>query len=136
MLPPSWKSEVQKAVEEAANRDAHKREASEAEKSAAITSQLSALVDQLEGQEEREKRPKQIKIWTDFITLILVALTAVFTGLAWWVFRGQLHVFEGQFTEMQKVYGPIKESADAATSAADTAKNALIQRDRAFVFVK
>lgn len=123
MLPPSWKSEAQKALEEATNRNAAKREVSEAEKSAAITTQLSALVNQLKGQEERERRPREIKVWTDAITLLLVAATAIFTGLAWWIFRGQLHVFEGQLAEMQKVYGPIEESADAAKNSADAARN-------------
>ena len=40
----------------------------------------------------------------DVFTLFLVAATALFTGLAWWVFKGQL-------AEMQRVYGPVSEQA-------------------------
>jgi hypothetical protein len=65
MLPPSWKSEIEKAVKQEANRSGAERETRDADKSAAIASQLSALVDQLKGEENREKRPKQIKIWID-----------------------------------------------------------------------
>ena len=129
MLPPSWKSEVEKSIEEEANRSAAKRESSNAEQSAAIARQLTALIDQLKGEEDREKRPKQIKIWTDAITLFLVAATAVFTGLAWLVFKEQLG-------EMQRAYGPISEQAVAATSAAKTASDALTKAQRPFVYQK
>ena len=53
---------------------------------------------------EEAKRPKQIKKGMDVFTLFLVAATALFTGLAWWVFKGQL-------AEMQRVYGPVSEQA-------------------------
>jgi hypothetical protein len=55
-------------------------------------------------------------------------LTVYFTYRSW-------RTFEAQLGEMQKVYGPIEKSANAAKDAAETAKSALIDVQRAFVFV-
>lgn len=126
MLPSSWKSEIQKTVEETTNSSDAERKARETEQSAAIASQLAALVNQLKGEEERVEQPKQIKKWTDAITLGFVFLTVIFTGLSWCAFRDQLGVFKEQLGEMQRVYGPIKEQADAA-------KGAMIATSRAWL---
>jgi len=83
-----------------------------------MTGALTAIKKFFEGEVQKEEGPKKIKLWMDSITLILVAGTAFFTGAAWWVFKGQLHIFQEQLSEMQKVYSPIKESADAAKDSA------------------
>src|ERR1700688_288715 len=112
MLPPSWKSEVQKAVEEATAADRDQRKAEQNEASANFAAAINSLRDtqtaQTNSEDSNEKKNQAI----NKATLVLVAFTVLFTGLSWSAFRNQL-------TEMQKVYGPIKESADAARDAAN-----------------
>lgn len=73
---------------------------------------FAALIDAVkkEGiayrkEEQREDRSKKFREWT---TIVLIALT--FVAICW-----QVH-------EMIRVYGPIKEQADAAQKAANAAK--------------
>src|SRR5690348_16065585 len=107
MLPPSWKSEVQKAVEEAATTDKNQREAQQNEAGTKIAAAINALRDaqaaQTTSEDANEKKSQAI----NKATLFLVAFTVLFTGLSWLAFRDQL-------TEMRNAYGPIKQSADAA----------------------
>jgi hypothetical protein len=120
MLPPS--REIEKSIQETERSSSEERETRETEQSAAITSALAALKNHFEGEAKKEQTPKKIKIWTDTITLALVAATALFTGLAWWVFKGQLR-------EMEKTYGPIKQSADATKAALIAGQRAWVRID-------
>src|ERR1043166_7618626 len=106
MLPDSWKRDIEESIEKAQRRSDEGHKSSDTEKGAAIVAALTAIKHHFEREAEKERRPKKIKIWTDAITLLLVAFTALFTGLAWWVFRGQLR-------EMEKVFEPISQQAQS-----------------------
>ncbi len=90
MLPPSWKSEVQKAVEETANADRQQREAQQNNASADITAAIIALRDAQHAQTSSEDANEQKNRPINKITLTFVFLTAIFTGLSWLAFRAQL----------------------------------------------
>jgi hypothetical protein len=76
----------------------------------------------------------------DIATVVLLFATALFTALAWYVFRSQLQTFNEQLTEMRKVYQPIndqavaaKDAAIAAQASASTAEKALIAGERPWI---
>lgn len=114
MLPPSWKGEVQKTVEETANANREQRKAEQNNAAAQIAASIKILSDAQETQTSHEDRNDKKNRAISVVTLGLVFLTVIFTGLSWCAFRDQL-------SEMQKVYPHIKESADAAKTASDAA---------------
>jgi hypothetical protein len=112
MLPPSWKSEVQKTVEETANADRENREAQNNDAAAKIAAAIDTLSNAQQTQTSHEDRNEKINVGMAILTIFLVFLTVVFTGLSWLAFREQL-------AEMKKVYGPVSDQADAAKKAAE-----------------
>jgi len=115
MLPPSWKSEVQKSVEEHANADREQRQTEQSDASTKIAAAISSLRDAQNTQTTHEDANQKTSVWLNSITIFLVFLTVIFTGLSWCAFHDQL-------TEMRKVYDPVVKSANAARDAADAAK--------------
>jgi hypothetical protein len=110
MLPPSRNGETEESIEEAAHRERKDRKAEQTNHTAAITASLAAINDQLKTHNERQDRNEKPKKWFDIATAAFVFATAVFSGLAWCVFRGQLH-------EMERAYAPIEQSALAAQNS-------------------
>lgn len=112
MLPPSWKSEVQKAIEETANASSERQKAEGEKNSAEIAAAIKRFVHAYDAQHDKPERKDKVKRLLDVTTVILLFGTAIFTGLGWLAFRSQL-------AEMRKVYDPIVKSANAARDAAD-----------------
>jgi len=94
MLPPSWKGEIEKAVEEKAHTSAEGQKAEAANNAAGIPQQIKALVDAYNTQHDKPERKDKLKRFLDIATVVLLFFTALFTGLAWLVFRGQLWISE------------------------------------------
>jgi hypothetical protein len=113
-LPPSWKGEVQKTIEETAQANRSQRETQTNNAAAQIATAIESLRDAQNTQTSREDSNAKINTALNGVTIFLVSLTVVFTGLSWCAFRDQL-------TETQRVYPEIKKSADAAKTAADAA---------------
>lgn len=63
------------------------------------------------NEREREDRQKTFREWATIFLLLLTFGAAFASAL----------VFQGQLIEMRKVYGPVKQSADATKDAADAA---------------
>ena len=103
MLPPSWKSELQRTVHEVNN----EANAQNVRIGADISSGLASIRQQLEITNARQASGERRQRFFDILTNALLLATVLFTGLSWWVFSDQL-------TEMRQVYKPIKEQADAA----------------------
>jgi len=136
MLPPSWKAETQKAVEEIISCHESKREANQDNAATKITASIDALRDaqncQTSHQDSGDKKNRTLSL----VTVALLFVTVFFTYKTW-------SAISDQVVEMRKVYDPIKQSADAAKAAAtaaqksaDLAEEALTRRDRAFVYYR
>lgn len=136
MLPPSWKSDIQKAIAKTTNASSERQNAQREQNATAIAKEIKCLVQAYNTQHNKPERRDRLKRLLDVGTFLLVLGTTIFTGLAWWAFKGQLHVFQEQLTEMQNAYTPIKQSADAAQKAAEVAEKTLVGTQRAFVFVR
>jgi hypothetical protein len=137
VLPENWKKEIEEAVDKATGRaDQASQRANE------IQSKISAGIDAVAGalnkQNEKHSREDSSKRSRETWTLCAVGAAAVFTL--------GLDVLSGcQLREMQKVYGPIKEQAEAAKNSAIAAQDAantasrnvdvLINSERARLFV-
>jgi hypothetical protein len=84
---------------------------------------VSTLVDAIkaEGRANRreEQREDSAKRWREWITIVLLGATVVAVGM-------QVH-------EMIKVYGPVKQQADAASTQSENSNKALIESQRAWV---
>jgi hypothetical protein len=72
----------------------------------------------------------------DQANIILLFLTFLAASAAAIGVFYQANIFSLQLTEMQKAYGPIKDSAIAATNSANTARDALLKAQRPFVYQK
>ena len=96
MSPSSWKSEVQKAVKEATAADNEKRMAEERKSSANISTAIDALREAQKTLTDHEDTNDQKNRTISKITLGLVALTVLFTGLSWYVFRSQLNEMQAE----------------------------------------
>jgi hypothetical protein len=110
MLPPSWKSESEETAKEAINADTEQRQPQQNNAASNISAAIKTLSDAQNTQTAHEDWHQKINVSLSGITILLVFLTAIFTGLSWCAFRDQL-------SEMKRVYGPIKEQADAARDA-------------------
>jgi len=133
MLPPLWKSEIQKAIEETANSDREQRQTEHNDAAAKIVTAINALSDAQKAQTSSEDRNEKKDRAISVATLALVFLTVVFTFLTWIVLSGQLE-------EMKKLYEPARQQAEAAKTAADAAtkqsqntERAIIEGQRAWV---
>ena len=140
MLPPSWKSEVQKAIEEATDADRQQREAQQNNAASQITTAINALSDaqnaQTSSEEGNERKDRAISI----VTLFLVFLTVIFTCLTWWTLSGQLTEMKSAGEQTKQLIEANGQLADAAnkqaTAAAENAKtahDAYIASQRAWV---
>lgn len=108
----SWKSKIEKAVEKAANANRKQWEAKTSDAAANIATAIDALRDAQNTQTTQEDSNQKISVALSCITIFLVFLTVIFTGLSWCAFRDQLHVLQ---------------SSDA------TFKNTLIAANRAWL---
>lgn len=125
-LPPSWKSEVQKTIEERINADAQDRHAQQLNAGAEITNALKAIGYAQQTQTSHTDTSDQRNRWINVVTLFFVFLTVIFTYKSW-------RTFEAQVEEMQKVYAPIKESADATKSQLLTTIDELHKSQRPWI---
>jgi hypothetical protein len=129
MLPPSWKDEIKKSVEETTNAEAEDRRAQEGGNAAKIAAAIIALRDAQNTRTEHLEAGDRKKRAIDLITIAVVSLTLIFTGLSWIAFYEQVH-------EMKLAYGPIKESAEAATKSANVAESTLVATNRPWISVE
>jgi hypothetical protein len=105
-LPPLWKREIQKAVKEGADRSSDERNRKHEEDRTAIAAPLHNLVQEFKAYQEKQGRTDEESSVRERATLAALIATVVFTALTFVVFHSQLD-------EMRKVYGPIKDQADA-----------------------
>lgn len=112
MMPPLRKSEVEQSIEEAI----HARQKNENKSdSAEIIAAINDFAVSYNDNHNKRDRKDKIKVFIDIATIFLLFCAALFTGSAWWVFREQLR-------EMERGYGQIKQSAEAAKASAEAAK--------------
>jgi hypothetical protein len=104
MLPPSWKSEIEEIVQEA------NHQSKQSNQGADTTAGLMAIKEQFKTANEQQASAERRQKRFDNFTALFVFATALFTGLSWWVFSGQL-------TEMKQVYKPIRQQADITRDA-------------------
>ncbi len=140
VLPPSWKGDVQKAVEEAVNTEADQRQAEQNDAAAKIAAAIKALGDAQNTQTAHEDRNEKINVTLAVITIFLVFLTVVFTGASWWVFSGQLEEMKSAGTQTKqlidanaKLAEAANKQASAAAENAKTAHDSYIASQRAWV---
>jgi hypothetical protein len=130
MLPPSWKSEVQKTVEDAANTDREKREVQNNDAAAKISAAIDTLSNAQQTQTSHEDRNEKINVGLAILTIFLVFLTVLFTGLSWLTFRDQLKEMKASSEQTNKIIDANVKLVDAATKQAEAAtENAKIARD-------
>lgn len=126
MLPPSWKGDIQKTVQEAGDAERQKREAEQTNAASRITTAIEALANAQATQTSHEDSHHKVNVGFNGVTIFLVFLTVIFTAASWYVFRNQLD-------EMKKVYEPIRQQAEVASSNLVYANRAwLIARNAAW----
>ena len=130
MLPSSWKTEVKEAIEEAANADREKRQAQNNDAATKITAAIDALGNAQQTQTSHEDRNEKINVGLAILTIFLVFLTVVFTGLSWLTFRDQLKEMKASAEQTNKIIAANAKLVDAATKQAEAAiDNAKIARE-------
>ncbi len=126
MLPPSWKSEVQEAIEETTNADCQQRKTEQNNAAANITAAINALADaqkaQITSEDSNEKKDRAIS----WVTLFLVFLTVVFTFLTWRTLSGQLDEMKNAGEQTRQL---IENNARLAEAAAQQAAAAVKQAE-------
>jgi uncharacterized protein (UPF0333 family) len=122
-LPPLWKREIQKAVEESADRAAHRRDRQDKEDSTAIARPLHDLVEEFKAYQEKQERSDEEAATRERVTIAAIILTVVFTFIT-------VIIFHSQLDEMKKAYLPVKDQAIAAIAAAESAKAAVELSDK------
>jgi hypothetical protein len=122
MLPPEREEQVEEPIQNAANRSDENRERIQHE----IVGPLNTLIDhfvsyknQQKAAEKGKRRREITTIWGIFITAGVALITAV-------IFACQLH-------EMEKVYPPIRDQANAAIAAAKASRDNFIVDQRPYV---
>lgn len=133
MLPPSWKGEVQEAVEEATNTDSEQRKARQSNAAAKIAASIDALRYAQEIQTSHEDQNENINIGLAVTTIFLVFLTVIFTGLSWCAFREQLHEMQASGEQTKKIIEAANQQAAAANESAKTTRDAYVASQRAWV---
>jgi hypothetical protein len=135
MWPFSRKGKIEKTVQETTNADSERWETQQNYDAAKIAAEIKILSDAQNTQTAHEDGNAKINTALSVVTIFLVFLTVIFTGLSWCAFREQL-------VEMKKVYAPIERqakaaqnSADAARKAADASEKSNIYANRAWVGV-
>jgi hypothetical protein len=116
MLPPSWKGEIDKSIDEATARYADAQDRS-TEQGREIAARIEALTSELERynskQEADEPKKRTRENWTTGGLIATAIFTFALASFSLW-----------QVVETRRAYGPIEKSADAARDAADAAKTA------------
>src|SRR5262249_45194766 len=121
MLPDSWKREIKEAVEETANADREQRQAKTREGATEIATAINALSQAQNTQTDHEDRHEKINVALAVITIFLVFLTVIFTGLSWWAFHGQLEEMKSASIQTNQIIKANADLAKAATKQADAA---------------
>jgi hypothetical protein len=85
-------------------------------KRASAAALIDAYVDEYRTDREQHNRRENHRVVREWLTIIFLFVAASAGIVQACIFIGQLH-------EMEKVYGPIKTSAEAAKIAADAAKD-------------
>ena len=119
MLPEDWKKEIVNAVDKAGERN-EENEKRRIESQNAVTAPLNRLANEFVGykSEQREREEgKKTREWATLGALIINAVLVLTTAI----------IFYCQLREMEKVYMPVKTSADAAIRAATAAERAVDQ---------
>lgn len=83
----------------------------------AITALSNTLAQQASENRRKEKRQNTTNKWIRGATLVFVIVVTL--GLFW-----QASIFNEQLVEAKKVFGPLKDQADASKKAADSASKA------------
>jgi hypothetical protein len=117
MMPPSWKTEIEETIEKAAHSAGERQKAEHDKNASEIASAIKALNGAYQAEHDKPEKPDKVKRALDIATVFLLFATALFTGLAWWVFRDQLH-------EMQTSSEQIERSIKASNRIADEARSA------------
>jgi len=121
MMPPSWKTEIEETVEKAAHTASERQKAENDKNASEIASEIKALNGAYQTQHNKPEKPDKVKRALDIATVFLLFATAMFTGLAWWVFRDQLHEMQSSGEQTAKLIGANAKLADAAAKQADAA---------------
>lgn len=141
-LPPSWKSEIENTINEAVNDSESAKDRKDEGHHTSIAIPLHHLCQEFieyKKQQETNDEKRSLRERATIGALVFTAIAAFLT----------LIVFKNQLNEMAKVYDPIKISADAAVfgakaaqdsanaakASADVARQALVNAQRAFVFI-
>lgn len=101
MLPPSWKTEIEETVEKAASCTSERQKADIDESASEISTEIKAFNDAYRAQHNRPEKPDKVKRALDIATVFLLFATALFTALAWWVFKGQLRAMQRQLNDSE-----------------------------------
>jgi hypothetical protein len=133
MLPSSWKKEVQDSVADATHIENEKNKAVQAEQAAAVTAALASINRQFENHNERQERAEGPKRWSDILTIAFVFATAVFTGLSWWVFYGQLGEMKATGEQTNKLIEANITLADTAKKSVEIGEKALVAANRPWI---
>ena len=83
--------------------------------SADITALINAQTRQADADRNERRRTDHGRSCREWATIVLLFFAFAATVV-------QAIIFHGQLDEMRKVYGPVKDSADAAKKAADVAE--------------
>lgn len=139
-LPPSWKREIQEAIEETANADREQRQAEQNNAAAQITAAIQALNDGQRAQTSLEDANEQKDRAINVVTLFLVFLTVIFTFLTWRTLSGQLVEMKAAGKQTQKIIDANSALVDASTKqaaaavqSAQTARESYLASQRAWV---
>jgi hypothetical protein len=111
MLPEAWKKEIDASIGEAAERNAEDAKR-QIESRHAISAPLNNLANEFVSYKNEQRKTDEGKSRREIATIWLLFVNAALVFITAGIFYGQLH-------EMQKVYGPVKTSADAAKDSAD-----------------
>ena len=126
MLPPSWKSDI----EDSAGVNREKQEVDQKEAVSNITAAIRAIGDAQNSQTAHEDKNERTNVALALLTIFLVFLTVLFTGLSWCTFRDQLIEMKSASQQTNKIIDANVKLVDAAARQAEAAtENAKIAHD-------
>jgi len=117
MLPPAWKGEIQKTIEDETAADRDERDSAATKIAVAVGNLSDAQNAQTRSEDSNETKDR----WISIATLIFVILTVLFTGLSWWTFRDQLIEMHSAAEQTNKIIDANAKLVDAATKQAEAA---------------
>jgi len=95
-LPPSWKGEIESAVEETEKADRSEREAQTGNAAAQVAAAIHALKGAQDAQTSREDCNQKISTALNVVIIVIASVAAFFAGASWWVFSGQLNEMQAE----------------------------------------